>query len=239
MTTQCSECDLRPALFNGLCSACYQRNRYHAKKAGTYSPASQTCSHCGSTFTPKTHAARATYCSTKCKDAAKDAQRPSKARGNNGSCVECGASLSGMRADARYCSEKCRQRKHVAPGARPRTALPNTGSCHGCGTSLAGKKVHARWCGSLRCQNLWHLYKITAIEVDARIAQQGGGCAICGTSEWGNGGTPAVDHDHVTGTVRGILCVHCNASIGQMNDNPSRLRAAADYLELYAVVTTT
>ena len=58
---------------------------------------------------------------------------------------------------------------------------------------------------------------------------QGGLCAICGRKQpekW-----LAVDHDHETGVIRGLLCSRCNSGLGQFKDNPDRLRLAADYLE--------
>lgn len=40
-----------------------------------------------------------------------------------------------------------------------------------------------------------------------------------------------VDHDHSTGTVRGLLCAHCNLSVGQARDNATVLRRLAQYLD--------
>jgi Recombination endonuclease VII len=40
-----------------------------------------------------------------------------------------------------------------------------------------------------------------------------------------------IDHDHVTGTVRGVLCFTCNAALGQLQDDPAIIRRAAAYVE--------
>lgn len=40
----------------------------------------------------------------------------------------------------------------------------------------------------------------------------------------------AIDHNHSTGEVRGILCKHCNTTLGFARDNPQILDAAAAYL---------
>ena len=75
-------------------------------------------------------------------------------------------------------------------------------------------------------------YGITAEQVGALLGAQGGKCAIstCRTdlTMVGRGGD--VDHDHVTGVVRGLLCHACNVGLGQFNDDPAKLIAAADYL---------
>jgi Autographiviridae endonuclease VII len=62
------------------------------------------------------------------------------------------------------------------------------------------------------------------------LARQGGGCAICGRRQ----GKAAlhVDHDHVTGEIRGLLCVGCNNALGQFHDDPELLYRAADYVSV-------
>lgn len=40
-----------------------------------------------------------------------------------------------------------------------------------------------------------------------------------------------IDHDHITGKYRGLLCRHCNLAIGHLQDDPERARAAAKYLQ--------
>ena len=50
-------------------------------------------------------------------------------------------------------------------------------------------------------------------------------CVICGSN-----GQLVVDHDHVTGKVRGMLCNHCNRGLGHFRDDPLLLEFAAQYL---------
>ena len=50
-------------------------------------------------------------------------------------------------------------------------------------------------------------------------------CVICGSEE-----TLVVDHDHLTGKVRGMLCNHCNRGLGHFRDSPLLLEFAAQYL---------
>lgn len=51
-------------------------------------------------------------------------------------------------------------------------------------------------------------------------------CGICGA-----GGMTVVDHNHVTGKVRGLLCTSCNSAIGQLKEDPALFAAALAYLE--------
>ena len=63
-------------------------------------------------------------------------------------------------------------------------------------------------------------YGLTANDLLRMRAQQNGLCAICGcemTIGKGESTSEAVDHSHETGTVRGLLCFLCNASIGAVD----------------------
>lgn len=56
-------------------------------------------------------------------------------------------------------------------------------------------------------------------------------CATCGVEKPETAKALAVDHDHDTGAVRGLLCANCNKGIGNLGDNVDTLIAAAAYLE--------
>jgi hypothetical protein len=57
-------------------------------------------------------------------------------------------------------------------------------------------------------------------------------CAVCGEPEGkGRMETFALDHDHKTGQIRGILHRRCNVALGLMQDDSELLRRAARYLE--------
>lgn len=72
-------------------------------------------------------------------------------------------------------------------------------------------------------------YGISQSAYLSMLDAQGGTCAICKTSAFGIKG-PCVDHDHITGQVRGILCNNCNRAIGLLKENIFILKAAINYL---------
>ena len=39
-----------------------------------------------------------------------------------------------------------------------------------------------------------------------------------------------IDHNHNTGSIRGLICTTCNTSLGGFGDNPDTLLRAVDYL---------
>lgn len=69
------------------------------------------------------------------------------------------------------------------------------------------------------------------------VEAQNNVCAICGNPETGiypaskKPRRLAVDHDHDTNTVRGLLCGPCNMALGLFYDDQTRLQKAIDYLD--------
>lgn len=72
-------------------------------------------------------------------------------------------------------------------------------------------------------------YNLSAAEYQDLLAEQNGNCAICGDF-MGGGRNEHIDHDHVTGQVRGILCSQCNTAIGKFKDSPEIILKAAEYI---------
>ncbi len=73
-------------------------------------------------------------------------------------------------------------------------------------------------------------YGISTAERDAMLAAQGGLCAICQKETSFRSGGAAVDHCHITGKVRAVLCGNCNPGLGKFFDSPELLEAAALYI---------
>lgn len=87
------------------------------------------------------------------------------------------------------------------------------------------RKLQRRKC------DLKHKFGLTLEQYNEMFLAQNGLCLGCyrHVSVFKKG--LAVDHDHKTGKVRGLLCAPCNRSIGYCADNPIILRRLADYLE--------
>jgi hypothetical protein len=74
-------------------------------------------------------------------------------------------------------------------------------------------------------------FGITTDQYYKMLADQAGKCAICKRDETDNGKDLAIDHDHSTGRVRGLLCHHCNAALGHVSDNVDHLQRMIAYLK--------
>lgn len=80
----------------------------------------------------------------------------------------------------------------------------------------------------------WH--GITLADYNILLKRQNGVCAICKQPETfknrhGRVYALAVDHDHVTDQIRGLLCNGCNTAIGSLKDDTERMLAAIEYLQ--------
>ena len=76
-------------------------------------------------------------------------------------------------------------------------------------------------------------YKISEEEYNKILEKQVGLCAICGSDSPRRKGSKnfAVDHNHTTMEVRGLLCHPCNVMIGLAKDNIEVLETAIRYLK--------
>ncbi len=89
--------------------------------------------------------------------------------------------------------------------------------------------------GRMFDQNLARALKKYGVTKDwyrKRMARQCGLCDICGQEpSGGRGNRLHIDHDHITGFARGLICGECNNGLGLFKDSPQALRNAATYLE--------
>lgn len=82
-----------------------------------------------------------------------------------------------------------------------------------------------------------HKYGLDDEQFNKMLESQGGLCACCGKileDGWAQNHKPnklVVDHDHVTGQVRGLLCTMCNKGLGLLGDNIEGLEKALAYLK--------
>lgn len=107
--------------------------------------------------------------------------------------------------------------------------------------SADGKKAYQKM---LRTKNVRYEKKqtlgkkgVTLEQYDSMLAAQNGVCAICLCPERmirnGKVQSLCVDHDHMNGNVRGLLCVNCNKILGHAHDDINKLKNSISYLESY------
>lgn len=75
-----------------------------------------------------------------------------------------------------------------------------------------------------------HQYGITLEEKESIFVQQGKVCPICLRSVPPTSKGWAMDHDHVTNKIRGVLCGYCNTVLGLLDENIDNFFRAIEYL---------
>lgn len=87
---------------------------------------------------------------------------------------------------------------------------------------------------------LQNKYGISVEQFNVMLVEQNGVCAICEQVEQSidprtnTVRTLAVDHCHVTGRIRGLLCSHCNRAVGLLKENIKVMKSMISYLERFS-----
>jgi len=82
-------------------------------------------------------------------------------------------------------------------------------------------------------RNLLRRYGLTEDDFDRMLAGQDHACALCRKAPRDR---LCVDHCHDALMLRSLLCRKCNRGLGNFDDDPGLLRAAADYVEIWRII---
>jgi len=87
-------------------------------------------------------------------------------------------------------------------------------------------KLYSYACGINR------LYNVSTSFIQSLMDKQKGCCDICNESLVNPWSTSRyhIDHNHITGEVRGLLCSGCNSGIGMLKEDINNLQSAIEYL---------
>ena len=229
MTANCQHCgqhfQTRPyALRKGQGKFCSRICSDRAAPRSTF-----VCQQCAQSFSILTCKVRSKqrrlFCSRVCQQLARSARVTCI-------CTECQQSFSLVKSQVEkgrgiFCSRTCQRRAHLRQpvSMEQRRATSKR-------ANEAYRRRHPERFRLRRFRRHLKRYGLTPEHYDTMVAQQGGGCGICGAKEPGaRRKVFHADHCHKTGTFRGFLCGACNMILGQFNDDPERFRAAAAYLE--------
>lgn len=101
--------------------------------------------------------------------------------------------------------------------------------CKPC-TSDSGRKDYQTHKRRRTSAGLFRKYGITIDDYERMEMEQDYCCALCGEPELIQDRKLAVDHDHDTGRVRGLLCFKCNTALGRVCDTESALDRLIEYI---------
>jgi hypothetical protein len=83
----------------------------------------------------------------------------------------------------------------------------------------------------LKTYKLKYFFNLSYSDWEFLKLKQSNSCAICKTPENNLDRSLAVDHNHLTGKVRGLLCNSCNLGLGKFKDNIEILENALKYMK--------
>lgn len=106
--------------------------------------------------------------------------------------------------------------------------------CQAAHQAVAQARFLAKQGGASRYQRNTYLkrtYGITIEEYEEMLAAQGGKCAICPATEGASDRLSfCVDHNHVTGKRRKLLCVSCNFRVRNLGDDLDLFELTVAYI---------
>jgi hypothetical protein len=94
--------------------------------------------------------------------------------------------------------------------------------------NIKGSNSSKKYCSD-DCYKLRN-YNINKEEYNQLFIEQKGCCAICDISQVDIKQRLCVDHCHITGLVRGLLCHNCNLGIGNLKDSVDLFKKTINYL---------
>jgi hypothetical protein len=149
----------------------------------------------------------------------------------------------GLNSCCKVCDAKSKALSSEKNKARQHVTIPEFKTCPKCGLekpsfdfSFAkrvkdGLKGICKKCDSVR--RMMAEYGISNERYNDLLNSQNGQCAICKCTPGTDERPLCVDHSHITGEVRGLLCVGCNFLIGLAKDSIHNLYSAIEYLNKY------
>jgi len=78
---------------------------------------------------------------------------------------------------------------------------------------------------------LKYKFGLTLEDYNSMFDEQQGKCAVCGRHQSELKLSLAVDHNHETGKVRGLLCSGCNTALGMLRENKNSILSMVEYLK--------
>jgi len=95
------------------------------------------------------------------------------------------------------------------------------------------KKNNPSYKRTNQIQNLKKNFNISIEEYNQMLITQNGLCLICGKHYSEFKRNLAVDHCHITGKIRGLLCINCNRGLGAFKDNIQLLQNSINYINKF------
>jgi hypothetical protein len=130
-----------------------------------------------------------------------------------------------------------RKNKRYPNGSRIPRVMPHCIKCHIKKSTTWGKNNREKLNAAQRKRWVEHKYGVSREQWETWLVQ---GCGLCHkpfelkTNEHNKrivgGLNPTVDHDHLTGKVRGLLHSKCNSAVGLLDDDPQKALLAYQYL---------